>query len=163
MMISSIVSSVTSSTLRGEIINVIRWVASRESVWHMLSGAIETVNGMAMDTKKSFEEPFEVGGTDSVWFDSQSILLNFDSQKLTDSPDSVRPRFCPIPTSHPLCHQCHACNNHSFGPNPNHVYAAAEEQAVHVFQCNSARQMRSRMERIFRLPNCIFLRHLRGH
>lgn len=70
MMISSIVSSVTSSTLGGEIVNVICSVASRESVWHMLSGAIETVNGMAMDTKKSFEEPFEVGGTDSVWFDS---------------------------------------------------------------------------------------------
>ena len=46
-------------------------IASRESVWHMLSGAIEAVEGMAMDTKESFEEPFEVGGTDSVWFDSQ--------------------------------------------------------------------------------------------
>lgn len=42
---------------------------SRESVWHMLSGAIEVVEGMARDTKRSFEEPFEVGGTDSVWFD----------------------------------------------------------------------------------------------
>ncbi|KAF8451719.1 hypothetical protein BDZ91DRAFT_773554 [Kalaharituber pfeilii] len=42
---------------------------SRESVWHMLGGAIQTVEGMAMDTRKEFEAGFEVGGTDSVWFD----------------------------------------------------------------------------------------------
>lgn len=52
--------------------------SSREAVWHMLGGAIETVQGMAMDTATQFENGFEVGGTDSVWFDSrfkQQIIL----------------------------------------------------------------------------------------
>ena len=41
----------------------------------MLSGAITSVQDMAMNTAKEFQEPFGVGGTESVWFDSSVPLL----------------------------------------------------------------------------------------
>lgn len=45
--------------------------ASKEALWHMLGGAIETVQAMALDTKEEYEVPFEKGGTDGVWFDGE--------------------------------------------------------------------------------------------
>ena len=37
----------------------------------MLGGAIQAVEGMASNTATEFEQGFEVGGTDSVWFDCE--------------------------------------------------------------------------------------------